>query len=497
LATVFWLVTAGFVAAQRPQVPVPIFEAGVNSFPAGESIPPATLQQMYRAELGKAYDPSLAPKLEQAHALIERYFQMRTASGRKATVAALGATGIDANILGRLCRIRSNWPALPGGGVFYVNEKMGAYGIQYFVGVPRTYDRTRPWPLVIKLPAATAFLTEPPPDAARVVQLYTTWINDELEKHPDALILMPLLDLSEMWGPSYTGINRVLQPMLNAANRLNVDPARVYMVGHSTGALGVWNVALHFPTYFAAINPLAGAANEAWQRLRLADLRNVLPVIWHDDSDKVIKINFATQIVEQLRHLDIHVDFDQTKNLGHVPSDEVVERDYQKMRSRLRLLYPKEVWVQTSLPDVAFNRIDWVQIYQQLETGKELKMFFPRSSGHMTVYENSCSVKAFVHDNQIEATVDNVEALRFYLNDQLVDFSRPVTLIINKQQRFKGLLKPSLDEMLQDQVFLKRGWRYFTAGIDVEMVAHEPPTRPTTRPATAPVHTGRITVGQQ
>ena len=478
---------AGSAAAQRPQVAVPIFEPGINNFPAGESIPPATLQGMYRTELGKAYDPSLAPKLEQAHQLLEKYFQMRTAAGRKATVAGLQATGIDPNVLGRLCRIRANWPTLAGGGVFYVNEKIGAYGIQYFVGVPKAYDRTRPWPLVVKLPAATVFLSEPPPDAARVVQLYTAWINDDLAKHPDAVVLMPLLDLNELWGPSYTGINRVLQPILDTANRLNIDPARVYMVGHSTGALGVWNVALHFPTYFAAINPLAGAANEQWQKPRLANLWNVLPVIWHDDSDKVIKVSFATQLVEQLRHLDIHVDFDETKNLGHAPSDEVVGRDYQKMRAKVRPLYPKEVWDQTSLPDVQFNRIDWVQMYQQLDTGKELQMFFPRSSGHMTVYENSCTVHALVHDNQIEATIDNVNTLRFYVNDQMIDFSKPVAVVINKQQRFKGLLKPSVDEMLRDQLFLKRGWRYFTAAIDVDMVAHPPATRPTT----APLHMGQ------
>jgi hypothetical protein len=483
--------------AQRPQVAVPIFEAGINHFPDDETIPQAALVELYKTELGKAYDPKLAPKLDAAHGLLERYFQMRTASGRKATVAALEATNLDPNILGRLCRIRSNWPALLNGGVFYVNQKVGAYGIQYFLGVPKAYDRTRSWPLAIKLPAATPFLTQPSPDAQHVVQLYTTWIQDDLAKHPDALVLMPLLDLNEMWGPSYTGINRVLQPMLDAANHVNVDPARIYMAGHSTGALGVWNLALRCPTYFAAINPLAGAANEDWEKLRLMNLHNTLPVIWHDDTDKVIKINFATQLVDELKRQKIEVVFDQTKDAGHVPSDPIVDRDYSKMRTKIRDLYPPEVWLQTSLADVMFNRVDWVQIYQQLDTGKELQMFFPRSSGHMTVYEKSCSVKVSIRDNQIDAAVDNVDSLRFYVNDQMIDFSKPVTVLINKRQRFKGLLKPSVDQMLRDQLFLKRGWRYFTSGVDIEMVDHGPSTRPAAQPTTAPLHKGRIVVGPQ
>jgi hypothetical protein len=45
--------------------------------------------------------------------------------------------------------------------------------------------------------------------------------------------------------------------------------------------------------------------------------------------------------------------------------------------------------------------------------------------------------------------------------------------------------------MLKDQLFLGRGWRYFTGVIDVELV-DRPTTRPTIRPTTGK---GRIIVG--
>ena len=32
------------------------------------------------------------------------------------------------------------------------------------LGIPAQYDVTKSWPLVIKLPVANAFLTQPPPD---------------------------------------------------------------------------------------------------------------------------------------------------------------------------------------------------------------------------------------------------------------------------------------------------------------------------------------------
>src|SRR5205823_13857898 len=142
-----------------------------------------------------------------------------------------------------------------------------------------------------------------------VQRTYTGWMSDELKSHPDALCIMPLLNLDELWGPSYAGMNSVIQPMLHVATRCNVDPARVYMVGHSMSAHAVWNLALNYPTYFAAINPLAGGAGNDWQRLRFMNLRNIFPVIWHDADDQVIKVESSRGIVNVLKRMKIPYDY--------------------------------------------------------------------------------------------------------------------------------------------------------------------------------------------
>jgi hypothetical protein len=449
---------------------------------------------MFRTELGAAYDPVQADQLYAAHQLIERYFEAHTSADRKSVIGQLQATEIDPNVLGRLCRIRSHWPALAGGGVFYLNQKVGTYDVRYFLGVPKTYDRTRAWPLVIKLPGVTAFLTNPLPDAKRVVEIYTAWISDELSKHGDAVVLMPLLNLDELYGPSYAGMNSVILPMLDAADRVNIDAARVYMVGHSMAAHGVWNLALHYPTYFAAINPMAGSANEDWQRLRLMNLRNILPVVWHDDNDTVIKVNFSKSLVAALHEQKVDVDFNETKGVGHAPTEEIVQSEYAKLRAKARNLYPTQVWLQTNRPDVILNRNDWVQIYQPVGGGKERRLYFRHGTGHMTLDANTCSIKADVSNNTINITSDNVNTFRLYLNDQMVNVSQPVTVVVNKKVKFQGIVKPSVEEMLKDQIFLGRGWRYYPGVIDIEMVP-PPATQPTSQPTTKRSHTGKITVG--
>jgi hypothetical protein len=110
----------------------------------------------------------------------------------------------------------------------------------------------------------------------------------------------------------------------------------------------------------------------------------------------------------------------------------------------------------------------------------------------MVVNENALTIQAaLTTPNKIEARTDNVQTLRFYLNDQMVDLARPVTVVVNKKTRFEGMVPVSLDGMLKDQLFLGRGWRYFTASIDLDLAPAR--TRPpTTHPAIATTNATRL-----
>jgi len=151
------------------------------------------------------------------------------------------------------------------------------------------------------------------------------------------------------------------------------------------------------------------------------------------------------------------------------------------MRARTRELYPKEVLIQTNKPDTAFNRSDWVQIYQPIRPGKEQLLRLQHGTGPMTVNQNTCNVRASIAGNKVTIQSDNVLLLRLYFNDQMIDFKMAVTITVNGKTRFEGFLEPNIDEMLKDQVFLGRGWRYYTAVVDLDLGT--PTTRPTTKPA--------------
>jgi hypothetical protein len=258
------------------------------------------------------------------------------------------------------------------------------------------------------------------------------------------------------------------------------------MLGHAMAAHATWNIALHYPTYFAAINPMAGGTGGAWQKVRIVNLRNIFCVVWHDANDTQIKVDASREMVKILRNFKYDVDYEETKGVGHAPTDEIAERLYQKMRSRTRELYPKEVVHGSNRPDALYNRNDWVQVYQMLNSGGEKKYRIQYGSGFITQSANSYKISAAMTAlNKIEVKSENVEVMRFYLNEQTAEFSRPITVIVNGKVRFEGKVQPSVEEMLKDQLFLGRGWRYFTAFIDIDfsnLGTTKPATQPTTRP---------------
>ena len=116
----------------------------------------------------------------------------------------------------------------------------------------------------------------------------------------------------------------------------------------------------------------------------------------------------------------------------------------------------------------------------------------------MIVFDNTYRMDASRKGNRIEITTQNVDSFRLYLNDQMVDFSKPISIVVNKKGLYEGPIQPNVEEMLKDQLFLGRGWRYFPGVVDVDVVKrpeYKPPTRPATAPAAGarPATTGPTT----
>lgn len=85
-------------------------------------------------------------------------------------------------------------------------------------------------------------------------------------------------------GPSPTQA-RVAQLVRELAGRRSIDPGRVYGVGFSMGAIGLWDMLVRFPGLFTAAVPIAGDLDVARDARALAPLP-----IWafHGEHDAAV-----------------------------------------------------------------------------------------------------------------------------------------------------------------------------------------------------------------
>ena len=201
-----------------------------------------------------------------------------------------------------------------------------------------------------------------------------------------------------------------------------------------------------------------------------------------------------------MRNLKLDVDFIETHKLGHEPNAEIRQECYQRLMDRTRPLYPKAISLQSNRPETFFNRIDWLQIWGPAAAGEERRQYLRRGPGFLLLDQNTWRIDASIDGQKINVTADNIDSFRLYLNDQMLNLSLPITVTVNHKSKFEGIVKQSLTTLVNDEPVLGRGFRYFTAAIDIDVAP--PTTRPTTRPATQPTTApapgkGRILIGPQ
>ena len=194
-----------------------------------------------------------------------------------------------------------------------------------------------------------------------------------------------------------TAEDDVLAVIADVCRDYRIDPARVYLEGHSMGGTGSWNVGVHHPDRFAALAPICGNADrrawDAWkpkkQRIRyempprFAELRNFVldtidPVTYagnllnlpalaaHGGADEVVPAANSRNMSEALKALGCPIDYQEFPGVRHwgFPNS-FYEKRWDWMTSQRQAAAPERVRYKTAAlrDDGAY----WVRIDRFVE----------------------------------------------------------------------------------------------------------------------------------
>jgi glyoxylase-like metal-dependent hydrolase (beta-lactamase superfamily II)/poly(3-hydroxybutyrate) depolymerase len=171
----------------------------------------------------------------------------------------------------------------------------------------RYFEPTAPAPDKAKYPVILYLHGEDEAGTDNSAQLTTTdcatvWVETaHLTQHP-SYVLAPQIPKGKDWtaDPIYSSTLALLNQFVTSHPA--ADANRIYIVGFSMGATGLWNMLLKNPTLFAAAMPISGSADKflgdtaAW-----AALKNTPVIIIHSYDDTIVPVGAALNAAAALQ----------------------------------------------------------------------------------------------------------------------------------------------------------------------------------------------------
>ena len=77
-----------------------------------------------------------------------------------------------------------------------------------------------------------------------------------------------------------------MQVLARVRQLYKIDDSRIYLMGHSMGAIGTWKIAPKYPNIWAAIAPISGSGAAA----TLEKIRSVPEIVVHGDADPTVPV---------------------------------------------------------------------------------------------------------------------------------------------------------------------------------------------------------------
>ena len=203
------------------------------------------------------------------------------------------------------------------GGYVARSDTSGKQRMPYRLFVPKGYDKTKRYPLIVWLHGAGGAgsdnLRQISEDQVPGTRL---WVKAENQaKHP-AFVVAPQSDSAWTTGIESPGLQpdpRLVSGILDAlSSEFPIDRTRVYLLGQSLGATAAWNLATNNPDRFAAVLLVCPSLRNVTRSSRAARLP-----LWVFQGDKDSLIVTTRELVDAVTRSGGRPRFTVYPNEGH------------------------------------------------------------------------------------------------------------------------------------------------------------------------------------
>lgn len=242
-------------------------------------------------------------------------------------------------------------------------------------------------------------------------------------------------------------MSQVVLLLQHLKRRYPVDDSRVVLSGFSMGGRGAFSVGVAYPDPYCGVVPVAGSIGAVHNTSDLGlhaayccpHVENALNLRLHyitGDQDMALMVYQNRGCALCLAELGYDYVYTELKGRGHVWPLDRWEVGVKWALAKPRPPYPAAVvyhqakqasgylvddlWLQVKLQTPQY----WAVLDQRADSAKPARLAAARSG------------------NTIRLTTSNVATLSVYLARQMVDLSKPISIVVDGVEAFKGQLAP-------------------------------------------------------
>ncbi|QDT47112.1 Prolyl oligopeptidase family protein [Symmachiella dynata] len=177
---------------------------------------------------------------------------------------------------------------------------------KYTVFVPKNYDESKQWPVILFLHSADQRGND---GQAQVEQGLGPAIKEQADSFPFIAVFPQAEDtkgrILTAWSPESPDGARALKILETVEKDFRVDPQQRIVTGWSMGGYGTWLMGAAKPDFWSALVPISGGGDPA-----IAKTIKDIPVwCFHGAKDPVVKIADDQQVIDALRKLGANPHF--------------------------------------------------------------------------------------------------------------------------------------------------------------------------------------------
>ena len=318
------------------------------------------------------------------------------------------------------------------------DERVDVQGRAYHLAlsVPRTYQPTKDYGLVVCLHGA-GFTGE------AYLERWQARLGE------DYVLACPTVPMGAWFTRGAEEL--VLSTIRSVQRRYHIDPDRIFLTGMSNGGIGAWVIGMHDAPLFAGIAPMASGLDNVLMPF-LANLRSTPIYIIHGTKDQVMPVELSRTITEELTRLGypfVYREHDREHPMagGHYFPREELPELVNWLNAQRRNPLPTTV---TVVRDAShFQPFGWVRIDATDLIAAFSEDLVSKRDDQIKRREYARLEASIVAPNRIEVQADRVQRYSLFLNEQLIDSSKPLVVLTNGHVSFEGPVTPSLETLLR------------------------------------------------